>query len=116
MKKKADEDAKAKELELMAEEEKQQGTDPQLSEVKARLDKLEETLKEIVVESKKQSGDVADRPIDNAVKKEPATTKSGTPNAQEKTTPSNERKTQAKAALPDQKQLKCDDSSPDVKK
>lgn len=115
MKKKADEEAKVKELELMAEEEKQQGTDPQLSEVKARLDKLEETLKEIVVESKKQSGDVADRPIDNAVK-EPATTKPGTHNTREKTNPSNEGETRAKSALPDQKQIKTDGSSPDVNK
>lgn len=114
MKKKADEEAKVKELELMAEEEKQ-GTDPQLSEVKARLDKLEETLKEIVVESKKQSGDVADRPIDNAVK-EPATTKPGTHNTREKTNPSNEGETRAKSALPDQKQIKTDGSSPDVNK
>lgn len=115
VKKKADEEAKVKELELMAEEEKQQGTDPQLSEVKARLDKLEETLKEIVVESKKQSGDVADRPIDNAVK-EPATTKPGTHNTREKTNPSNEGETRAKSALPDQKQIKTDGSSPDVNK
>lgn len=113
LKKKAEEDAKAKELELMAEEEKH-ATDPQLSEVKARLDKLEETMKEIVVESKKQSGGVADRPIGNAVKKEPATTKPGPPNAQDKTTPSSEGKTQAKSSLPDQKQVKSDGSSPDV--
>ncbi|CAN4086429.1 unnamed protein product [Withania somnifera] len=105
LKKKADEDAKAKELELMAEEEKQ-GTDPQLNEMKARLDKLEETLKEIVVESKKQSDDVPDKTIGNAVKKEPATTKPGTPNTQEKATSSSEEKTQAKAALADQKHIK----------
>lgn len=116
MKKKADEEAKAKELELMAEEEKQGGTDPQLSEVKARLDKLEETLKEIVIESKKQSVDVSDRPIGNAVKKEPAITKPGTPSIQEKTTPSSEEKTQTKAVLPDQKQIKSGGSPPDVKK
>ncbi|XP_070007359.1 eukaryotic translation initiation factor 3 subunit A-like [Nicotiana sylvestris] len=79
LKKKAEEEAKAKakEMELMAEEEKQV-TDPQLSEVKARLDKLEETLKEIVVKSKKQSGNVAERPASNAVKKEHGTAKPGT--------------------------------------
>ncbi|KAF3644178.1 hypothetical protein FXO38_20309 [Capsicum annuum] len=90
----------------MDEEEKQEGSDPQLSEMKARLDKLEDTLKENVVESKKQSGDVADKPIDNGVEKEPATTKPGTPNIQEKTTPSSEGKTQAKAALPDRNHIK----------
>lgn len=116
LKKKADEDAKAKELELIAEEEKQEGTDPQLSEVKARLDKLEETLKEIVVESKKQSGDVADKSIGNAVKKEPATTKPGAPNAKEKTTSSCEEKTQAKSSLPDQKHITNEGSSNDANK
>ncbi|KAM3288587.1 hypothetical protein P3S67_022017 [Capsicum chacoense] len=54
----------------MDEEEKQPGSDPQLSEMKARLDKLEDTLKENVVESKKQSGELADKPIDNGVEKE----------------------------------------------
>ncbi|KAM3380615.1 hypothetical protein P3S68_006188 [Capsicum galapagoense] len=116
LKKKDDEDAKAKELELMAEQEKQEATDPQLSEVKARLDKLEETLKEIVVETKKQSDNVADRPIDKAIKKEPATTKPGSLNTQDKTNPSSEGKTQAKSSLPDQKQIKSDGSSPDVNK
>ncbi|KAF3665358.1 hypothetical protein FXO37_11058 [Capsicum annuum] len=116
LKKKADEDAKAKELELMAEQEKQEATDPQLSEVKARLDKLEETLKEIMVETKKQSDNVADRPIDKASKKEPATTKPGSLNTQDKANPSSEGKTQAKSSLPDQKQIKSDGSSPDVNK
>ncbi|XP_075107619.1 uncharacterized protein LOC107787668 isoform X1 [Nicotiana tabacum] len=115
LKKKAEEETKAKELELMAEEEKQV-TDPQLSEVKARLDKLEETLKEILVESKKQSGDVADKPASNAVKKKSGTTKTGTPTAQEKTIPSSDGKTQSEASLPDQKQIKNEGPSPDVKK
>ncbi|KAK4362164.1 hypothetical protein RND71_017405 [Anisodus tanguticus] len=114
LKKKADKDAK--ELELMAEEEKQEATDPQLSEVKARLDKLEETLKEIVVESKKQSGGIADRPMGNAVKKEHATIKSGTPNSREKTTPPSEGKTRAKTSLPDQKHIKNEGSSNDASK
>ncbi|PON80987.1 stress response NST1-like protein [Trema orientale] len=55
-KKKKEEEGKAKELELKAIEEKEAGSNPELSEVKTRLDKLEETIKEIVVESKKHSG------------------------------------------------------------
>lgn len=54
VKKKAEEEAKAKEDELNAAEGKESVTDPELLQVKVRLDKLEETLKEIVVESKKQ--------------------------------------------------------------
>lgn len=52
--KKADEEAKAKEVELNASEGRESGSDPELLQVKVRLDKLEETLKEIFVESKKQ--------------------------------------------------------------
>lgn len=54
-KKKEEEEAKEreKELELNPPEEKE--ANPQLSEVKERLDKLEETVKEIAVETKKQS-------------------------------------------------------------
>lgn len=44
-------------MELKAAEEQKEKSDPQLSEVKERLDKLEEAVKEIVVESKKKSGD-----------------------------------------------------------
>ena len=55
MKKKKEEEAKAKEIEVNATEEKEAGSVPELLEVKVRLDKLEETLKEIVVESKKQT-------------------------------------------------------------
>ena len=56
-KKKKEEEEKAKELKLKAIEETEAGSsNPELSEVKTRLDKLEETIKEIVVESKKQSG------------------------------------------------------------
>lgn len=51
-KKKEEEEAKAKELEL---KEKESESVPGLLEVKTRLDKLEEAVKEIVVESKKQS-------------------------------------------------------------
>lgn len=54
-KKKKEEEAKAKEkeIELKAAEEKE-ASNPELLEVRVRLDKLEETLKEFVVESKKQ--------------------------------------------------------------
>lgn len=55
-KKKKEEEEKAKELELTTTEEKEAGPVQELSEVKTRLDKLEETVKEIVVEAKKQSG------------------------------------------------------------
>lgn len=56
-KKKAEEEAKEreKELELNPPEEKETKSDSQLSEVKERLDKLEETVKEIAVVTKKQS-------------------------------------------------------------
>ncbi|KAK6915647.1 hypothetical protein RJ641_020764 [Dillenia turbinata] len=50
-KKKAEDEAKAKEMELNVEEERD--SDPELLQVKQRLDALEETLKEIVVEKKK---------------------------------------------------------------
>lgn len=46
---------KEKEMELNPPEEKEEKSDPQLSEVKVRLEKLEEAVKEIVVETKKQS-------------------------------------------------------------
>ncbi|XP_059643690.1 uncharacterized protein LOC132285517 [Cornus florida] len=55
-KKRAEEEAKAKEEELNVTEEKEAGSDPEILEVKVRLDKLEEAIKEIVVESKKPSG------------------------------------------------------------
>ncbi|CAK7336284.1 unnamed protein product [Dovyalis caffra] len=54
-KKKKEEEEKAKEEELKAIEEKAQ-SESQLLEVKERLGKLEEVVKEIAVESKKQSG------------------------------------------------------------
>ncbi|KAM6602344.1 hypothetical protein CsatA_021953 [Cannabis sativa] len=53
-KKKKEDEKKAKELELKAIEEKETGN-PELREVKTRLDKLEESLKKIVVESKQPS-------------------------------------------------------------
>lgn len=57
LKKKAEEEAKAKEMEEMAEVEKEETSEPQLLELKVRLDKLEEAVKEIVVESRKESPD-----------------------------------------------------------
>ncbi|XP_019168774.1 PREDICTED: uncharacterized protein LOC109164691 [Ipomoea nil] len=57
LKKQAEEEAKAKEMEEMAEVEKEEASEPQLLELKARLDKLEEAVKEIVVESRKESPD-----------------------------------------------------------
>lgn len=55
LKKNAEEEKKAKEMESSAAEEVEIVSDPELSNVKERLDKLEETMKDIVVESKKQS-------------------------------------------------------------
>lgn len=55
LKKKADEEQKAKEMEAAAAEEKEiVSVDPELSKVKERLEVLEETLKEIVIETKKR--------------------------------------------------------------
>ncbi|KAL7162164.1 hypothetical protein ACSBR2_042608 [Camellia fascicularis] len=55
LKKKAEEEAKAKEIELNASKEKEAGgSDPELLEVKERINKLEAAVKEIVVETKKQ--------------------------------------------------------------
>lgn len=55
VKKKAEEDKKAKEKEAIAAEEKEKESD--LLKVKERLGALEETVKEIVVETKKQTSD-----------------------------------------------------------
>lgn len=58
LKKQAEFEAKAKEMELKAAEEKAAAaSDPRLLEVKERLAKLEETMKEIVAGSKRQSSD-----------------------------------------------------------
>ncbi|KAF3450954.1 hypothetical protein FNV43_RR07043 [Rhamnella rubrinervis] len=69
-KKKKEEEEKAKEVELTANDEKEAGSIPELLEVKERLDKLEETVKEIVVVSKKQSGSalVKDQDVGNEKK------------------------------------------------
>ncbi|XP_010265673.1 PREDICTED: uncharacterized protein LOC104603355 [Nelumbo nucifera] len=56
LKKKQEEEEKANELELVAGEEREVPSDPELLKVKVRLDALEEVVKEIAVESKKQSG------------------------------------------------------------
>lgn len=59
-KKQAEFEAQAKEMELkVAEEKAAAASNPELLEVKERLNKLEVAIKEIVVGSKKQSGDVA---------------------------------------------------------
>lgn len=65
LKKKAEEEAagKAKEIEETSELEKEELSDKKLLDLKARLDKLEETVKAMVVESKKES------PV--AIRKEP---------------------------------------------
>ncbi|CAH9106793.1 unnamed protein product [Cuscuta europaea] len=56
LKKKAEEEAKAKEVEETgADMEKEETSDPKLLELKARVEKLEEAVKGIVVESKKES-------------------------------------------------------------
>ncbi|CAK9324536.1 unnamed protein product [Citrullus colocynthis] len=55
LKKKKEEEEKAKQIELEGTEEIHE-KNPELQEVKTRLDKLEETINEIAVESRKQSG------------------------------------------------------------
>ncbi|XP_030526304.2 uncharacterized protein LOC115737978 [Rhodamnia argentea] len=62
--KKLEEEKKLKEMEVETPEEKE------LSEVKVRLDKLEEAVKDIVVEAKKQSGGSSPAKQEDAMKKE----------------------------------------------
>lgn len=73
-KKQAEFEAQAKEMELKAAEEKATvASNPALLEVKERLDKLELTIKEIVVESKKQLNDATkDGKEDSNVQKKAA--------------------------------------------
>lgn len=79
MKKKAEEEAKAKEMELKAGEEQEMKSDPQLLVVKERLDKLEETVKEIVVESNKKSSNSGENTqVDDNKRKQPAIVKPDT--------------------------------------
>ncbi|XP_062156604.1 uncharacterized protein LOC133864326 [Alnus glutinosa] len=75
-KKKQEEEKKAKEMELNATEEKEAGSDPELLEVKVRLDKLEEALKGIVVETKQSVSSLAKSLEDGSEKKDVVTTKS----------------------------------------
>ncbi|XP_016175668.1 splicing regulatory glutamine/lysine-rich protein 1 [Arachis ipaensis] len=79
-KQKEEEEAKEKEkeMELNPPEEKEAKSNLELVEVKERLEKLEETVKEIVVESKKQSdSNLAKNQVTDAEKKSP---KSSEPN------------------------------------
>lgn len=57
VRKKAEKEAKAEEMKRKALEEPEEISDPQLLAVKMRLEKLEETVKEIADESKKRSND-----------------------------------------------------------
>lgn len=82
VKKKAEEEAKAKELLLKAAEEQESRSDPELREVKARLGKLEEAIKEIaVIGSKKQSDSTGTQKQDGDGTKQPAATAPAASNA-----------------------------------
>lgn len=62
---------KEKEMKLNPPEKAEEESDPQLLEVKVRLDKLEEAVKEIVVETKKQSsGSLPKNGVSNDEKKQ----------------------------------------------
>lgn len=70
---KGEEEAKAKEDELKVSEEKEDNSILDLSEVKLRLDKLEEAVKEVAVESKKQLDKTSPKsPKDASEKKDDA--------------------------------------------
>lgn len=69
-KKKAEEEEMAIEIEELALEEERRKSDPEFLQVKNRLDALEETLKEIVVETKKQTGSSSTKDQENAQHKE----------------------------------------------
>lgn len=63
-------------MELKAADEQKEKSDPQLLEVKERLDKLEEAVKEIVVESNKKSSDSKENShADKAETKQPTIVK-----------------------------------------
>ncbi|KAI6672033.1 hypothetical protein NL676_006918 [Syzygium grande] len=68
--KKLEEEKKSKEMEIDTPEEKKADSEKELSQVKVRLDKLEEAVKDIVVEAKKQSGGSSPAKQEHAVKKE----------------------------------------------
>ncbi|XP_062088599.1 uncharacterized protein LOC133795163 [Humulus lupulus] len=76
VKKKKEDEKKAKELELKAIEEKETGN-PELWEVKTRLDKLEESLKKIVAESKQPGNGAVKNNERDVEKKDFARTETG---------------------------------------
>ncbi|KAF5739038.1 hypothetical protein HS088_TW12G00236 [Tripterygium wilfordii] len=76
-KKKKEEEEKAKEMELNATKEAEDRSDSKLLEVKVRLDKLEEVVKEIAVEANKQLCDSTTKNQNNGVeRKHPETVES----------------------------------------
>ncbi|MED6119466.1 hypothetical protein PIB30_012105 [Stylosanthes scabra] len=82
-KQKEEEEAKEKEKEMALNppEEKEAKSNPELVEVKERLEKLEETVKEIVVESKKQTdSNVTKNQVTDDEKSSPKSAKSSEPN------------------------------------
>ncbi|XVF24686.1 hypothetical protein REPUB_Repub13aG0148600 [Reevesia pubescens] len=85
-KKKQEEEEKAKETKQIAIEDKKGGSDPELLEVKVRLGKLEEAVKEIVVESKKQSAGHGTKSQQNASKLDKSTSESSSSMEQDKVT------------------------------
>ncbi|XP_027344848.1 uncharacterized protein DDB_G0279979-like [Abrus precatorius] len=118
-KQKEEEEAKEKEkeMELNPPEEKEEKSDPELSEVKVRLEKLEEAVKEIVVETKTQSSnnqaknlatDDEKKQLNSSAPKDTKTTNSA-PNEENKgsvATPNEENKgsvTTSNSPLPDPK-------------
>ncbi|KAF5741769.1 hypothetical protein HS088_TW10G00775 [Tripterygium wilfordii] len=77
-KKKKKEEEKAKEMELNAAKEEEARSDSKLLEVKVRLDKLEEVVKKIAVETKKQLRDSTTKnQKDGGEKKHPERVESG---------------------------------------
>ncbi|KAL8123086.1 hypothetical protein AgCh_011176 [Apium graveolens] len=85
VKKKAEEEAKEKELLLKAAEEQESKSDPELREVKARLGKLEEAIKEIVVTgSKKELDSTVTKKQDGDGTKQPPVASNSAPEDQTK--------------------------------
>ncbi|OWM69603.1 uncharacterized protein LOC116201783 [Punica granatum] len=69
--KQQEEEEKAKAMELeAAEQEKEAGAEREIHEVKERLDKLEQTVREVVVEAKRKPSTSSDEKEDTAVGKE----------------------------------------------
>ncbi|GMH15895.1 hypothetical protein Nepgr_017736 [Nepenthes gracilis] len=72
LKKKAEEEEKEREKEASAAEKERMGTDPELLQVKERLEALEEKVKEIAVEAKKRPADNITKILDGTLyKKDP---------------------------------------------